>query len=240
MRGIHRSPVNSPHKGQWRGALIFSLIWASRNGWANNWDAGDLRGLRAHYDVIVMYAYHTTKPACLQSKRVKHISFPKSEYIFPWLLLWKMVYDAHITNQPWYPQKHPMRMITYYRKSWILLWRRSSAATTSVKYGCDLKILTCAFAISKIFFTEKLTNGALVTSTTGIDLILPQHSGLNINRVFQNNNRSKWDARESLATFLTNQYWHLHPFKFMVWWYSLYFLVVVVFSNVSQYQLLIR
>ena len=22
--GIHRSPVNSPHKGQWRGALIFS------------------------------------------------------------------------------------------------------------------------------------------------------------------------------------------------------------------------
>ena len=28
FRGIHRSPVNSPHKGQWRGALIFSLIYA--------------------------------------------------------------------------------------------------------------------------------------------------------------------------------------------------------------------
>ena len=27
-RGIHRSSVNSPHKGQWRGALIFSLICA--------------------------------------------------------------------------------------------------------------------------------------------------------------------------------------------------------------------
>ena len=26
--GIHRSPVFSPHKGQWRGALMFSLIWA--------------------------------------------------------------------------------------------------------------------------------------------------------------------------------------------------------------------
>ena len=25
VRGIHRSPVNSPHKGQWRRALIFSL-----------------------------------------------------------------------------------------------------------------------------------------------------------------------------------------------------------------------
>ena len=28
VRGIHRSQVNSPHKGQWRGALMFSLIWA--------------------------------------------------------------------------------------------------------------------------------------------------------------------------------------------------------------------
>ena len=26
--GIHRSPVNSPHRGQWRGALMFSLICA--------------------------------------------------------------------------------------------------------------------------------------------------------------------------------------------------------------------
>ena len=28
MRGIHRSPVNSPHKGQWHGALMFTLICA--------------------------------------------------------------------------------------------------------------------------------------------------------------------------------------------------------------------
>ena len=28
MRGIHRSPVNSPQKGQWRGALMFPLICA--------------------------------------------------------------------------------------------------------------------------------------------------------------------------------------------------------------------
>ena len=31
VRGIHRSRVNSPHKGQWRGALIFSLICACIN-----------------------------------------------------------------------------------------------------------------------------------------------------------------------------------------------------------------
>ena len=54
--GIHRSPVNSPHKGQWRGALIFSLIWAWINGWVNTRDAGDLRGHRTHYDAIVMIA----------------------------------------------------------------------------------------------------------------------------------------------------------------------------------------
>ena len=28
VRGIHRSPVNSPHKGQWRAALMFSSICA--------------------------------------------------------------------------------------------------------------------------------------------------------------------------------------------------------------------
>ena len=54
VRGIHRSPVNSPHKGQWSGALMFSLICAWVNGWVNNREAGDLRHYRAHYDVIVM------------------------------------------------------------------------------------------------------------------------------------------------------------------------------------------
>ena len=47
-------PVNPPHKGQCRGALMFSLIYAWINGWVNNREAGDLRRHRAHYDVIVM------------------------------------------------------------------------------------------------------------------------------------------------------------------------------------------
>ena len=48
--GIYRSSMDSPHKGQWRGALMFCFICARTNGWANNRDAGDLR----HYDIIVM------------------------------------------------------------------------------------------------------------------------------------------------------------------------------------------
>ena len=54
VRGIHRSPVNSPHKGQWRGALMFSLIYAWINGWINNGETGDWRHRRAHYDITVM------------------------------------------------------------------------------------------------------------------------------------------------------------------------------------------
>ena len=56
VRGIHRSPVNSPHKGQWRGALMFSLICAWINSWVNNRESCDLRCHCAHYDVIVMVA----------------------------------------------------------------------------------------------------------------------------------------------------------------------------------------
>ena len=54
VRGIHRSPVNSPHKGLWRGALMFSLICAWINRWVNNREAGDFKCHRAHYDVIAM------------------------------------------------------------------------------------------------------------------------------------------------------------------------------------------
>ena len=46
--GIHRSPVNSLYKDQWRGTLMFI------NGWVNNREACDLRRHRAHYCVIVM------------------------------------------------------------------------------------------------------------------------------------------------------------------------------------------
>ena len=54
VRGIHRSPVNSQHKGQWRGALMFSLIRSWISSCVNNREAGDLRRHRAHYDVSVM------------------------------------------------------------------------------------------------------------------------------------------------------------------------------------------
>ena len=60
VRGIHMSPLNSPHKGQSLGALMFSLIGAWIIGWVNNHGAGDLRRHRANCDVIVMTRDHQT------------------------------------------------------------------------------------------------------------------------------------------------------------------------------------
>ena len=45
---------HSPHKGQWRGRLMFSLICAWINGWVNNGEPGDLRRHHSPYDVTVM------------------------------------------------------------------------------------------------------------------------------------------------------------------------------------------
>ena len=52
-RGIHHWPVNSPHKGQWCGALVFSLVCDCTNVWVNNRDAGGLRRHYAYCEVIV-------------------------------------------------------------------------------------------------------------------------------------------------------------------------------------------
>ena len=55
-------PVDSPHKGQWCGVLMFCLICAWTNGWAaNNRDTCDMRRLRAHHDVTCI----THVPWCM-------------------------------------------------------------------------------------------------------------------------------------------------------------------------------
>ena len=59
VRGIHRSPVNSPHKGQQRGALTVFFICVWTNDWVHNREAGDLRRYRGHYDVTVMRCTNT-------------------------------------------------------------------------------------------------------------------------------------------------------------------------------------
>ena len=63
--GIHRSPVNSPHKHQWRRALMFSLICAWINGWESNREAGDWDAIalmslfcNQHCSRLLIYVIH--------------------------------------------------------------------------------------------------------------------------------------------------------------------------------------
>ena len=76
--GIHRWPVNSPHKDQWRGALMVSFIYAWINGWVNTRDACDLRRYRVHYDVTATVDTSTFSGVSVKSHiyltAIKHAS----------------------------------------------------------------------------------------------------------------------------------------------------------------------
>ena len=74
-------PVNSPHKGQWRGALMFSLIYAWINDWVNNREAGDLRRHCDHYDVIVMAPVHVRRNSQVQPYGLTLISVWRSNHM---------------------------------------------------------------------------------------------------------------------------------------------------------------
>ena len=91
--GIHRSPVNSPHKGQWCGALMFSLICVWINGWVNNREAGDLRRYHDHCDfidmskLIIVYSAQSNNPEQWGVVVVKsHLNLTQRWEITPHLL----------------------------------------------------------------------------------------------------------------------------------------------------------
>ena len=105
VRRIHQSLVDSPQKGQWRGALMCSLICAWPNGWANKQDAGDLRCHRIHYDVTVMN--HPNPLLCWMNFRKHQNIFALSINPQNWdgtggwnPFLWKT--RTHLSQQSWY------------------------------------------------------------------------------------------------------------------------------------------
>ena len=73
--GIHQSPVNSHHKGQWCGAVMFSSAWT--NSWANNGDASDLRRHCTHYDATVMFVLISRLQPLKSLKMFPHILCPQ-------------------------------------------------------------------------------------------------------------------------------------------------------------------
>ena len=95
----------SPHKGQWRGALMVFFICAWRNGCINNREAGDLRRHRAHYYVTAMvkkeclifsysytqilsYSYNVLGTICIKAEK-----FPYNAIILGILIACHKLYD---------------------------------------------------------------------------------------------------------------------------------------------------
>ena len=75
--------MNSPHKGQLRGPLMFSLICTRINDWENGREAGDLRRHRTHYDAIVLNDWR------IATKSYSHLTI----YMYDW-------YRWHINMSP--------------------------------------------------------------------------------------------------------------------------------------------
>ena len=98
-----------------------------------------------------------------------------------WVNCFKMTYPVSLENESWnqlgwgflkqFPTFHCFPNFQHHRNTRLILnitvifdrCRRSSAAVTPVKYKCYSENLKGTFARSKTLFTEKLTNGALVS-----------------------------------------------------------------------------
>ena len=114
----YRLPVDSLHKDQWPGALMFSLICTRTNGWANNLNAGGLRRHRAHDDVTVMFCL-MAKAALVDWTRKISLTFaqnllmlhrinkkcPKNFHFraetnisHPWSVMCSWLYFSHVSS----------------------------------------------------------------------------------------------------------------------------------------------
>ena len=114
VRGIHRWPVNYPHKGQWRGVLMFSLICASINGWVNNREAGDLRRYRTHNDVIVMFLKENVRISHISQKFLPEGPIHKLQMSF-----------TSVFGLPIYFQTNHMNLILKTDYHWYCYWTRT-------------------------------------------------------------------------------------------------------------------
>ena len=123
------SPVNSPHKGQWRGALMFSLICAWINDWVNNREAGYLRRHRGHYDVKVMRGKD-----CI-SEMIRNWDVAMSAYsILP-------IWGHHLGKWPFcndheWPGKRNAQILKEHKSNVKLFWRILWGACKATHYTC--------------------------------------------------------------------------------------------------------
>ena len=116
------------HKGQWRGALMFSLICALINGWVNTREAGDLKRHHAHYDVIVMYVIGFTEPAAhIQCE--PDVSIGGNMILITWTMYCDDCAGDRLLATMW-----NMRTVS---KMYMLIWSHYSHAEKSLHFYGD-------------------------------------------------------------------------------------------------------
>ena len=175
VRGIHRWPVNSHHKDQWRRASMFSLICAWINIWVNNREAGDLRRNRAQYDVIVMKDNALTGLAnCLCAYENTHDDVIKWKH-FP--RYWPFVRGIHWS--PEFPSQRPVTWsfdVFFDLHPSVRCGARPSGETVPIVQG------TYNFLVAARF---SLTHCGLVTLYGDINILYINHTHLAIHRGFK-------------------------------------------------------
>ena len=116
VRGIHRWPVNLPHKCQWCGALMFSLICAWLNGWVNYREAGDLRRHHVYYDVIVMVSENVCVKVCVcvKEREIEITRLRELKWLNWWMRPWVSPFQINFPNTltPWNSQAIVGQQIT--------------------------------------------------------------------------------------------------------------------------------
>ena len=160
--GIHRCPVNSPHKGQWRGALMLSLICTRINGWVNKCEAGDLRRYRIHYDVTVMTHQQCPIQLLTGVKVTTKIPFIPLFFIFSELSkAWLAVcYHLHIWQAP--PQLScgdACQILMWFNRFIIDIFAKC-ILTLAEKLATSILVTPNLVALSPIFCLAARTHGA--------------------------------------------------------------------------------
>ena len=96
VRGIHRSPVNSTHKGRWPWVLMFSFIctWTNDKQWRHRWSETPLHSLWRHCNVSLEYPQY--RMGFLRHTRIGELGYH-------WFRQWLRVYSKRCPhlNQCW-------------------------------------------------------------------------------------------------------------------------------------------
>ena len=186
--GIHRAPVTSPLKGQWRGALMFSLICAWISGWANDREAGDLRRHCANFDDAAMRRSEIpnviwTRKTCCNCCVYHHWHWcirnilPRITYLnlslaTPQINNYFMTlsYSQNILTVWTLEKQNSMK----YQSNWNVFWqkKRSSAKYWPVCRNIQQKIETCGIGTNDSNSSHNLRN-MLWNGKLGLGYLLP-------------------------------------------------------------------